>query len=90
MGQSSIPDVTMNKDYVEYEKQITEMILEALQIQRMGARMEKHLGRSCPWKRWGQRNYLLTLRMFTLCFFKEEITGDKMSLYFKQPFFLAH
>lgn len=31
MGQSSNPDVTMNKDYVEYEKQITEMTMEALQ-----------------------------------------------------------
>lgn len=32
MEQSSNPDVTMNKDYVEYEKQITEMTMEALQI----------------------------------------------------------
>lgn len=32
MGQSSNPDVTMNKDYVEYEKQIIEMTIEALQI----------------------------------------------------------
>lgn len=31
MGQSSSPDVAMNKDYVEYEKQITKMVMEALQ-----------------------------------------------------------
>lgn len=29
MGQSSNPDVVMNKDYVEYEKQITKMAMEA-------------------------------------------------------------
>lgn len=31
MGQSSNPDVAMNKDYVEYEEQITKMTVEALQ-----------------------------------------------------------
>lgn len=31
MGQSSNPDVAMNKNYVEYEEQITKMAMEALQ-----------------------------------------------------------
>ena len=31
MGQSSNPDVAMNKDYVEYEEPITKMAMEALQ-----------------------------------------------------------
>ena len=29
MGQSSNPDVAMNKDYVECEEQITKMAMEA-------------------------------------------------------------
>ena len=32
MVQSSNPDVAMNKDYVEYEEQITKMAVKALQI----------------------------------------------------------
>lgn len=32
MVQSSNPNVAMNKDYVEYEEQITKVAVEALQI----------------------------------------------------------
>lgn len=32
MAHSSNPNVTMNKDYVEYGKHITELAMEALQV----------------------------------------------------------
>lgn len=32
MGQSSKPDMAMNKEYVDYEEQITKMAMEASHI----------------------------------------------------------
>ena len=53
MGQSSNPDVTMNKDYVEYEKQITEMILEGLQIPKNGCQKGKASWQKLPLEETG-------------------------------------
>lgn len=53
MGQSSSPDVTMNKDYVEYEKQITEMTMEALQIPKNGCQNTRESWQKLPLEEMG-------------------------------------
>lgn len=80
MGQSSSPDVTMNKDYVEYEKQITEMTMEALQIPKNGCQNTRESWQKLPLEEMGQCNYLLILGYLPSASLKEKLQVTNVPL----------